>query len=56
MPSNTFKVGVTGNIKALNSINSFTWIVPELKNEVVNVETREEQEENTEPLPDFSDL
>ncbi len=45
--SNMFKVNAAGNLKAFNSINSFMWIVPEIKNQ------------NEEPevyLPDFSDL
>lgn len=57
MPSNTFKVNVTGNIKALNSINSFSWIIPELKNEPIKLENIEEQKQEEEIiLPDFSDL
>lgn len=53
--TNMFKVSVMGNIKALNAINSFNWIVMEPKSEKY-IEENKEKEENTTIFPDFSDL
>ena len=53
----TFKVSMTGNIKAINAINSFNWIIDSktlVKNEEPEIEKTEEEENYN--LPDFADL
>lgn len=49
--SNTFKVNVSGDIKALNAVKSFNWIVPE-----GGIDMKKDEESTEEKLPDFSDL
>jgi len=49
--SKTFKVNVSGDIKALNAVKSFNWIVPE-----GGIIAEKEEENKEEKLPDFSDL
>ena len=54
--SNTFKVNILGDIKAVNSINSFEWIAPYDDGNEINETLPEKQQENNETLPDFSDI
>ncbi|MBQ9245008.1 hypothetical protein IJ182_01930 [bacterium] len=63
-PSNTFKVNILGDIKAINSINYFEWISPYDDGSIQNneeiqelIEDSEEETENVqENLPEFSDM
>ncbi len=53
--SNTFKVNVYGNMRNINSINSFTWIMPHITSEPEEntIQTESLKEEK---LPTFSNL